>query len=509
MIGSHLTRRPVVLAILDGWGYQAPSPYNAIALAHTPHWDAWWANAPHTLLACSGEAVGLPPGQMGNSEVGHMHLGAGRILQQDFTRISQFIDSGHLQQHPAIEKIAAHLKRTGGQCHLLGLLSPGGIHSHEDQFFGAIDALTRVGVTRLAVHAFLDGRDTPPKSAAASLARCQDQLRAYPDAHIATVMGRYFAMDRDKRYDRTEKAIAALCQGQAEHHYTSALAALEAAYARGESDEFVLPSLCVSPDIAQIKAGDCVVLMNFRADRMRQLLAALQTATRDYSDLYLLSLTQYTETPDIEVLFPPERLADTVGERVALAGGKQLRIAETEKYAHVTFFFNAGQETPFVGEDRILIPSPKVATYDLAPEMSARELTATLTEKILENRYDFIVVNYANADMVGHSGKLEPTKQAIACLDACLGEVYAALQHVGGELLITADHGNAEQLFDETTQQAHTAHTIDPVPFIFLGRAATLRAGSHSLTEIAPTILALLGLPQPIAMTGQALLSWT
>lgn len=500
-------KKPLVLMILDGWGVADPAEDNAISQAHTPHWQALCGKGVQTTLATSGEAVGLPDGQMGNSEVGHMNLGAGRIVYQDFTRISRAVKNDELGAIAPLQKAFGGGYRA---VHILGLVSPGGVHSHEEHLFAAITEAAKQGAKQIVVHAFLDGRDTPPRSALASLQRLQDVVDAIDGASIATVTGRYFAMDRDQRWDRVERAWRAIVRGDAEYQAGSAVAALEAAYARDEGDEFVAPTV-IGSDPAAITADDAVVFVNFRADRARQMTAALAVADFDGFERgdypipgCVVTFTEYEAGLPVEIAFAPEALEDIFAEIIADAGLRQLRIAETEKYAHVTFFFNGGREAPFPGEKRRLIPSPKVATYDLQPEMSAPALTDALVSAIESADFDVIICNVANPDMVGHTGDLQAAVKAVEAVDLCLGRVSEAIERVGGELLITADHGNVEDMIDEATGQPQTAHTTNPVPLLFIGRDATLHDGG-SLRDIAPTMLALLDIPTPAAMTGRNL----
>lgn len=508
-------QHPVLLVILDGWGYTEETRFNAIHAARTPHWDRLWQGSPHTLIRCSGLDVGLPDDQMGNSEVGHMHLGAGRLVYQDFTRISKAIDDGDFYDNPVFRDAFELAARSDRAVHLLGLLSPGGVHSHEDHTIALIELARRCGVRRLYVHAFLDGRDMPPKSAAPSLERVERACVASGIGHIASVIGRYFAMDRNKAWDRVQQAYDLIVDGIAAHRAPSAAAALEAAYARGESDEFVAAT-AIERDGAttRIADGDVVVFTNFRADRARQLTTALTapdfahfTRRRVPALGRFVAMTSYGEQfLDLPVAFPTLDLRQTFGEIVAAQGLRQLRIAETEKYAHVTFFFNGGEETPFPGEDRVLVASPKVATYDLKPEMSAVEVTDRLVAALDSRDYDALICNYANADMVGHTGDFDATVRCIETLDACLGRLVEACRRSGTELLVTADHGNAEQMraTPDGTAEAHTAHTSNLVPFVYLGRAADM-ATTGCLSDVAPTMLALMGLAQPAAMTGRPL----
>jgi 2,3-bisphosphoglycerate-independent phosphoglycerate mutase len=496
----------LILCILDGWGESSQHEHNAIAQAHTPHWDTLRARYPHTVLQASEQYVGLPAGQMGNSEVGHMHLGAGRVLLQDLPRIDAAIASGELAKNQALLAHVAALKISGGTCHIMGLLSDGGVHAHVHHVQALAEIITAHGVP-VRVHAFLDGRDTSPKSAQ----RYLEMLS--PLVSVGTVCGRYFAMDRDKRWDRIQRAVDMLLDAKGDHA-ASAQQALANAYARGESDEFMQP--CIIGDYAGMRDGDGVLMANFRADRARQLLHALSDTQwhnfprRAVAFASLTGMTEYSETlaQRMTTLFPATTVSDGLGACVAAAGGTQLRIAETEKYAHVTFFFNGGSEGELAGESRILVPSPAVATYDLQPEMSAAEVTDALINHVRNHHPDLVVVNYANTDMVGHTGHLEATKQAVEAVDTCLGRLYALTQETGGALMITADHGNAESLHDASTHQAHTAHTCNPVPLLLAwpSKPHTLQLTPGSLTDIAPTALAIMGLAAPTSMTGKNLL---
>jgi 2,3-bisphosphoglycerate-independent phosphoglycerate mutase len=505
-----MQRKPLVLMILDGWGHRHPAPDNAISLGDTPTWDTLWAESPHSLLETSGESVGLPGGQMGNSEVGHMNIGAGRIVYQDFTRISRAIEDGSFDDNEALCGAVDAAREAGGTVHIMGLLSPGGVHSHDEHFQATVRLAAGRGDGPIRVHAFLDGRDTPPRSAAPSIEAMDGLLAGLPDAKIATLAGRYYAMDRDQRWERVERAWRTMVDGDAAVTADSALDGLNAAYARDEGDEFVQPTLI--GDHAGIRDGDSVIFINFRADRAREITRAFVEPgfagfeRRRVPELAAFTaMTEYLAGLPVRIAFPPDTLPDLLGEVLARNGLSQLRIAETEKYAHVTFFMNGGQETPFDGEERILVPSPKVATYDLQPQMSAPELAERLDEAIHSDRFDVILCNVANPDMVGHTGSLEAAIAAVEAVDACLARVCAALDDTGGELLITADHGNVEQMTDPDSGQVHTAHTTNPVPFVFRGRSVT-GIDNGSLRDLAPTILQLLGLPQPDAMTGRPLL---
>lgn len=510
--------RPVLLLILDGFGHRAETEWNAIAHAHAPNWRRLLATNPHTLVDTHGMRVGLPDGQMGNSEVGHMNIGAGRIVYQDLTRIEAALADGSFDCNPAFLDLFAQLAASGRRLHVMGLLSEGGVHSHESQVFALIRLAARSGVRAIAVHAFLDGRDTPPKSAGPSLARLEAvlaEVRAShgADARIATVSGRYYAMDRDRRWDRVELAYHAITEAEAEHRASDAAAALAAAYERGETDEFVRATV-IEPAPPMVD-GDGVVFMNFRADRAREMSQAFLVSDfegfprkRRIALAGFVTLAEYAaDLPVSAVAYPPQSMAGTLGETLAAHGLTQLRIAETEKYAHVTFFVNGGREEPFVGEDRILVPSPKVATYDLQPEMSLPELTDRLVEAIGSTRYDVIVCNIANPDMVGHTGVFEAAVKAVEAVDVALGRIEVALRAVGGEMLVTADHGNLELMRDPISGDPHTQHTVGPVPLLYVGREAQLRRGG-ALQDLAPTVLDLINQPKPVEMTGASLIEW-
>lgn len=498
--------KPVLLLILDGWGHRDDPANNALAQADLPTWRHLIATCPHTLVETHGRFVGLPDGQMGNSEVGHMNIGAGRVVYQDLTRIDSAIEDGSFYTNPALVGACAAAKES--TLHVFGLLSPGGVHSQEEHIFAMLDLAKKQGVAHVAVHAFLDGRDTPPQSARASLEKLQAKCAALGNARIATVSGRYYAMDRDKRWERVRLAWDAIVDAQSGFHFDNALAALEAAYARGETDEFVKPT--VIGDGAKVADGDAVVYMNFRSDRARQLTQAFVDPTftgfeaaRKPKLSAFVTLTEYSaDLPVTAIAYPPQSLTNSLGEYLAGLGKTQLRIAETEKYAHVTFFFSGGREAPYAREDRILVPSPKVATYDLQPEMSVPELADKLSAAIRGGKYDFIVCNIANADMVGHTGKLAAAIKAAEAVDAALAKILAATLDAGGEMLISADHGNFEQMLDENGVP-HTQHTVGPVPLVYVGRKATLEHGA--LRDLAPTALALMGLAQPAEMTGHSL----
>lgn len=507
---------PVVLLILDGFGYRQDLQYNAIAQARTPQLDKLYQQYPHTLINASEHYVGLPDGQMGNSEVGHLNIGAGRVINQDFDRINQSISSGQFNQHPLALEAVNLAKQHDKALHILGLISDGGVHSHQDHIHAMIRMAAQQGLKKIIVHAFLDGRDTPPVSAQAYLEALQKVVDETGVAQIASICGRYYAMDRDKRWERILPAYRLLTEGVATYHATSALQGLQDAYARGENDEFVqATAISAQGESAHIQDGDVVVFMNFRSDRARQLTSCLLEPNFDafqrprwpqVAGYY--TLTSYDKTiSQAKVLFPAFEVPNTFGEYVSAQGLKQLRIAETEKYPHVTFFFNGGEEKVFAGEDRVLIPSPKVATYDLQPEMSAFEVTEKLTAAILSKQYHAVICNYANCDMVGHTGMLDAAIKAVETIDTCIGQVVSASQQVGAEVIITADHGNVELMMDEINQQPHTQHTTNLVPLLYIGRPAKLR-NDGALSDIAPSLLKMMGLPQPAEMTGHALMEF-
>ncbi|MCG7948907.1 MAG: 2,3-bisphosphoglycerate-independent phosphoglycerate mutase [Candidatus Thiodiazotropha taylori] len=509
--------KPVVLTILDGWGYSEDTEVNAITEARTPVWDRLWREHPHTLITTTGAAVGLPGGQMGNSEVGHLNLGAGRVVYQEFTRVSRSIRTGSFFTNQTLTAAVDKAAESGKTVHLLGLLSPGGVHSHEEH----IHAMARLAVDRGAkqvyFHAFLDGRDTPPKSAEASLVALNEVFESLGVGRIASLIGRYYAMDRDNRWERVEQAYNLLVDGKAEYQVEDAISGLHDAYQRGETDEFVA-STSITPagaSPARVEDGDVMLFLNYRADRARQLTKSFVEADFDAFKrervpalAEFVSLTRYHKQFDIPVAFPPEKLRNVFGEYIAKQGLLQLRLAETEKYAHVTFFFNGGREKPFEGEDRILVPSPQVATYDEKPEMSAEEVTDHLVEAIESGKYDAIICNFANSDMVGHTGKFEAAKLAIETLDHCLGRVLKALHRVDGEMLVTADHGNAEQMEDHINHQPHTAHTTNPVPLVYIGRHNAQLLEGGALCDISPTLLKIMGLSQPDEMKGRSLIEF-
>ena len=505
--------RPVVLCVLDGWGHREECQDNAICLARDPNYSRMIKTCATAFLDTSGEDVGLPAGQMGNSEVGHMNLGAGRTIDQELVRIAKALRDGAIAKSKAITGLIAALKASGGTCHLMGLLSPGGVHSHQDHIAALACILDSAGIP-VVVHAFLDGRDSPPSSAKQYLTKFAADIADLKRTRIVTVTGRYYAMDRDKRWDRVGLAYEALVDAKGERSETWQQM-IDRGYDAGLTDEFFKPT--VLDGYPGMKDGDGVMMANFRADRARQLLTALLDAkfdgfprSRVVEFAAAAGMVEYSVplAQLMSAVFPPQRLANIMGEIVAKAGLTQLRIAETEKYAHVTFFFNGGEEAPFGGEDRILVPSPKVATYDEKPEMSAYEVTDKLVAAIDSGKYDFVLVNYANADMVGHTGKLEPAIKAIEALDVCLGRLEDAVKKQGGALVITADHGNAELMRDPTTHEAHTAHTLNVVPIILVGGLAEVRLTDGKLADVAPTLLEIMGIPQPREMTGHSLLTF-
>ncbi|MBF0176610.1 MAG: 2,3-bisphosphoglycerate-independent phosphoglycerate mutase [Magnetococcales bacterium] len=510
--------KPMVLVVLDGWGFRSETANNAIHAARTPHFDHWMQSRPHALVETSAGHVGLPDGQMGNSEVGHMNLGAGRIVYQELTRISLAVREKTFHKNPALVEGIAKAVAVGGAVHILGLLSPGGVHSHTDHMLAAVQTAKENGAKKIFVHGFLDGRDTPPRSAVEFVADFEKGLQAIGAGRIATICGRYYVMDRDKRWERVVQAYDMLTQGKG-FTAPNGLAAVKAGYERGEDDEFVKPTVILENGAAlgTVQDGDTILMLNFRADRVREISHVFTdptegpTAFKGFPRERLprlaafVTLTLYDESlQNVAVAFPPERLTELLGQEISRHGLKQLRAAETEKYAHVTYFFNGGEEAPFPGEDRLLIPSPRVATYDLQPEMSAAQLTDAVLERMQGGQFDLVVVNYANPDMVGHTGKFDAAVKAIETVDQCLGRLATAVLASGGEMLITADHGNADQMVDENNQP-HTAHTNNPAPLIYLGRKATLSNGA--LCDVAPTLLRLMGLPQPAAMTGHPLVT--
>lgn len=509
-----MAKRITALMILDGFGTSAQAEGNAIRAAGTPHIDALKREFPHTLIGASGMAVGLPEGQMGNSEVGHLNIGAGRVVYQELTRITKSIQDGDFFENAVLTGAVDSAVRANKALHLMGLISDGGVHSHLDHLYALVELAKRRGLTRVYIHCFMDGRDVPPQSGAGYIAALQKRLGELAAGEIATIIGRYYAMDRDNRWERVEQAYRALVHGEGVPA-EDAVRAMQASYAAGVTDEFVHPVVLQKKGkpVATIQDGDSVVFFNFRPDRARELTRALTQPgfdgfARQPLALHYVCMTQYDKTfTGVQVAFAPQTLQNTLGEYLSKLGKKQFRIAETEKYAHVTFFFNGGVEQPNPGEDRFLIPSPKVATYDLQPEMSAREVAATAVEKIRTGEYDAMILNFANPDMVGHTGIMEAAEKAVRTVDECVGEVFAAIREMGGQAIITADHGNAERMIDDDGG-AFTAHTTNPVLFILASEScknAQLRQDGV-LADIAPTLLELMGLEQPAEMTGKSMI---
>ena len=500
---------PLVLMILDGWGHREDAADNAISQATTPNWNNIQRLGAQTTIKTSGEFVGLPAGQMGNSEVGHMNIGAGRIVFQSLSSISNAIDDGSFTSNPALVKAIAASREKRSTLHIMGLLSPGGVHSHEEHFLAMVKMAAAQGAHEIMVHAFLDGRDTPPRSAGQSIQKMQDCLDSIGNADFGSVCGRYYAMDRDKRWDRVEKAWDMLVDGKGMFHCDEAMTALRSAYDREENDEFVSPTVIGS--YSGISDDDAIIFVNFRADRAREITQAfIQPEFSGFKRRApklssFVCMTQYLEDLPADIAYPPEKFTGLFGQILSDNGLSQLRIAETEKYAHVTFFFNGGEEEPFAGERRLLVPSPDVATYDLKPEMSVEKLSDELDKAIRSGTFDVIICNVANPDMVGHTGNMKAAIAAVEAVDNCLGIVLNAVQSMNGELLVTADHGNIEQMKDHQSGQSHTAHTSNPVPLVYCGRKAEAIAGG-ALRDIAPTMLYLLGLQKPAEMTGQPLL---
>ncbi|KKM10684.1 phosphoglyceromutase [Clostridiales bacterium PH28_bin88] len=509
-----------MLAILDGWGVRENSEGNALARAQTPNFHRLLEQYPHTTLEASGEAVGLPAGQMGNSEVGHLNIGAGRVVYQELTRITRAVRNGTFYKNQVLNEAIQAAKEGGGALHLMGLLSDGGVHSHIEHLFALLELAKRSGLTRVFIHAFLDGRDVPPANAEEYVRATEERCGELGVGRIATVMGRYYAMDRDRRWDRTEKAYRAMVLGEG-RKVPAAAEAVRQSYQDEVTDEFVVPAVVTGTGgdpVGVVRSGDAIIFYNFRADRARQITRAF--VEEDFTGferpggllgVHFACMTQYDVTIPAPVAYPPQELTNTLGEVLAAHGLKQLRIAETEKYAHVTFFFNGGVEEPNEGEERVLIPSPKVATYDLQPEMSAVKVTETVVDKIRGRQYDVIILNFANPDMVGHTGMMDAAVKAVETVDDCLGRIVTAIAETEGCLLVTADHGNVEQMVDPDTGEPHTAHTSGHVPFILVDgdcRTAELREGG-SLEDIAPTILYLLGIEKPPEMTGENLIKVT
>ena len=506
--------KPVVLLILDGFGYSTEQENNAIAMANTPCWDSLQKDYPMTLLDCSGDVVGLPDGQMGNSEVGHIHIGTGRYVPQDFSKVNDAIKDGSFYSNPVLCQAVDAAKDKAKALHIMGLLSPGGVHSHESQIMAMIELAAKRGLRNIYLHAFLDGRDVPPQSAAASIALLDGKFKALGVGRIASIAGRFYAMDRDKRWDRVKLAYDLIVKGESEQKSKYALEGLEAAYARGETDEFVLPTAILDAEgkAVSLDADDSVVFMNFRADRAREISQAITDADFDGFDRghaphkgVYATLTEYHEKFTYPIAFPSVDIKNSLGEYLSSLGMTQLRLAETEKYAHVTFFFNGGVDACFPGEDRILVPSPKVRTYDEQPEMSLPEVTDKLVEAIKGGKYDVIICNYANGDMVGHTGIIPAAIRAVETIDWSLQQVVDALKTVGGKMLVTADHGNIEQMVDDDGL-VQTAHSTNPVPLVYVGGEGKLISGG-SLKDLAPTLLTILGIGQPAEMNGKSLIA--
>ena len=504
--------RPVVLCVLDGWGFREDASDNAVTRAHTPVFDHYWAKSPHALLDASGEHVGLPEGQIGNSEVGHMNLGAGRVIFQDLPLIDRAIGTGEFDRNPALLEMIAKLKVSGGTCHVLGLASPGGVHAHQDHMVALARAVAGAGVP-VMIHAFTDGRDVPPQSAVDQIAIFQKDLENISGVKLSTICGRYYALDRDRRWDRVEKAYDLLTSGIGSGAM-DATGAIKASYVEGKHDEFILP--VALNNYAGMKDGDGIVFANFRTDRAREILTALLDPAFDgflrKKRVHFAGAVGMVEYSDhlndfMSAMFPPKRIAGSFGQLVADAGMKQLRIAETEKYPHVTFFFNGGREEPYPGEERIVVPSPKVATYDLQPEMSAHVLTDQVVMAIDKDQFDFIVLNYANPDMVGHTGSLAAAIKAVEAIDQCLGRLFTAVEQRGGLVLLTADHGNCETMHDASTNGPHTAHTLERVPVMLVNADPSItKLRDGKLADVAPALLELMGMPKPEVMDGQSLI---
>jgi 2,3-bisphosphoglycerate-independent phosphoglycerate mutase len=504
-----------VLIILDGWGYSEVVENNAIALAKTPVWDNFNNKFAHTLISTSGKEVGLPGEQMGNSEVGHLNLGAGRVVKQDFTRIHNDIAQGDFFRNPILKSSLEYANDNNKAVHIMGLLSDGGVHSHEEQIHAMLEMSKKYGCKEVYLHIFADGRDCAQKSAKQYIQRLEDKITELGVGEIASVIGRYFSLDRDNRWSRVRCAYELISKGKGKFLAKNAIEAIDMAYERGETDEFVQSTVIKVP--TKIKKGDVMIFMNYRADRARQITQAFtdenfQGFSRGtFVPTQFICLTEYKKDFNLPVAYPSAKLNNVLGKYLSNLGMTQLRIAETEKYAHVTFFLNGGIERPFYGEDRVLIPSPDVATYDMQPEMSAFELTDELVENIESQKYDLIICNFANTDMVGHSGKLDATIKAVESVDTCLGIVYQALRSIDGEMLITADHGNAEQMVNPETSEVHTAHTNNPVPLLFISERAVeiVEPGVGALSDIAPTLLLMMGVDKPDEMTGKPLITFT
>ena len=511
-----LAKRPLALIILDGFGYSEDEKYNAIRNANAPTWGKVWKECPNTLIATSGLAVGLPEGQMGNSEVGHMTLGSGRVIYQNFTRINKAIEDGDFFENDVYAKAVDAAVKHDKAVHILGLASPGGVHSHENHILAMLELAAKRGAKKVYIHAILDGRDCPPRSAASTLETIESKIASLKCGKIASLIGRYYAMDRDKRWDRVKSAYDLITHGKSEHTANTAANALSAAYERDENDEFVAATAIPDENgnTINMEDGDVAIFMNFRPDRAREL--SYPYVQEDFSEFDcgqkpkladFVTTTEYAGDIPASCAFPSEDLVNSFGEVLSKLDKKQLRISETEKYAHVTFFFSGGRETEYEGEERILIPSPKVETYDLQPEMSSNEVTEKLVKAIESGKYDAVICNYANCDMVGHTGEYDAAKKAVEAVDKSLAAVFAALEKVDGEALITADHGNAELMFDEESQQVHTQHTTGPVPLVYVGRQSLTLKSNGSLANIAPTMLDLMDIEKPEEMSGESLVA--
>lgn len=509
------TRRPVVLTVLDGWGMGPNTPGNAITQAKLENFPRMLREYPNTIMPAHGLAVGLPEDQMGGSEVGHLSLGAGRIVYQGLTYLNHMIEIGEFQTNEVIVDSMLRAKRLGKAVHLMGLLSPGGVHSHQEHVYVLMEMAQSLGVEKLYIHAFLDGRDTPPQSAIGYLRDLECQINTMHYGKIATICGRYYAMDRDKRWDRLKLAWDAIVNGKGKAN-TSAVQAIGGAYRENRTDEFAIPTVIVDEEgnpVGKVEDQDSVIFFNFRADRARQLAMAFMDPDFEGFDVLnkpnvdFVCMMEYVKDLDLKVAFPMVHTDNTLGEVISKAGLRQLRIAETEKFAHVTFFFNGGREAPFPGEDRILVPSPKVPTYDIKPEMSALEVTDKAVKAILSNGYDFILINFANSDMVGHTGKMEATIKAVRCVDSCVGHLESAVKECGGILIVTADHGNSDEMINIATNGPATAHSLAPVPFIVCGEGIETIEKEASFKDVAVTVLDLLGLEKPQEMTGRSLIN--
>ncbi len=508
------TKRPLLLMILDGWGYSQTTEGNAVTAASTPNLDSLLEQYPNSLLQASGEAVGLPEGQMGNSEVGHLNIGAGRVVYQDLTRINHAIKDGEFYSNPVLLDAIQYVKEHGSKLHLMGLVSYGGVHSHMDHLRALIKLAEQEGLDQVYIHAFLDGRDVPPKAALEDMKEHEAYCASTSIARTATVSGRYYAMDRDHRWDRTRRAYDALTKGKG-LTAPDAVSAVRESYDRGENDEFVQPTVIVDNNgqpVATVDDEDAVIFFNFRPDRARQLTYAFvddefEGFEREIQPhVHYVCMTQYDEKLDVPLAYPPEEIRDTLGEVLSVNHLRQLRIAETEKYAHVTFFLNGGVEKPFENEERVLIPSPKVATYDLKPRMSAYEVTEELIQRLISRRYDAIILNFANMDMVGHTGFFDAAVAAVEAVDDCVGKIIRVLHDVDGNAIIIADHGNAEQMYNPDTHQPYTAHTTNPVPCVAVLDEGDYTLDDGKLSDVAPTMLDLLGIEKPDEMTGTSLI---